>query len=694
MKLNQVLFFAAGALRRHRASVAILLFSSVLAACGGGGPKMASGGIVGTGDAGLLGSGAISAAGPDSITVNGTLYSLAGAGITVNGQAASPAALRVGMVVAIEAFTATGGGTVARSVTYRAEAQGVVTGVDSAAQSFDVLGQRIRVDRQTIFEGGTFATLQSQFVEVSGFRVAPGEVLASRVEIRAQYVPGSVPLEVTGTVGAVDAAARTLQIGALVVDYSRLMAGTVPSSLAPGITLTARGMQDAASGRLIADTLIVVSASPGPEASRVEVEGFVSAFANVGSFRVNGLAVDARAATFENGVPESLRDGVKVEVKGRVAQGVIVATKVEFEEAPAVSIEGVADAVDPVAGTLVVGGQLIVATTTTQFEDRSPAAEPNFGLAKVRPGDRISVRAVRGPAGLRATRIQRLERGTPPPSQAPVRVTGTVSSFVSTADFVVAGQRVNAASAEFVDGGASMLRDGVRVTVDGMPNGGFLVATTVTFDGDDGGPVVVEIEGTISEFTSPASFRVAGRRVDGSGATFVNGTIGMLADGLRVEVQGLQNGATVTAQKVTFKGGETATTIEVEGRITDFVSVSSFRVAGQAVDASAATIRDGTKADLADGRKVAAKGPLVGAVLRAASVEIEDGPVEGQEIHVQGVVSGYVSTAKFVVAGRTIDASAAEFGDGKASDLRDGRVVDVEGRLYGGIVRAKHVEFK
>ena len=81
-------------------------------------------------------------------------------------------------------------------------------------------------------------------------------------------------------------------------------------------------------------------------------------------------------------------------------------------------------------------------------------------------------------------------------------------------------------------------------------------------------------------------------------------------------------------------------------------------------------------------------------MLRATTVEIEDAPANGQEIHVQGVISGYVSAARFVVAGRTIDASAAEFGDGKATDLRDGRVVDVEGRLYDGVVRAKHVEFK
>ena len=275
--------------------------------------------------------------------------------------------------------------------------------------------------------------------------------------------------------------------------------------------------------------------SPGPEASRVEVEGFVSASrTSAASGQRPGGRCPYRNVRKRRA--ESLRDGIKVEVKGRVAQGVIVASKVGFEEAPAVSIEGVADAVDAAAGTLVVGGQLIVANATTQFEDRSSAAEPNFGLAKVKPGDRVSVRAVQGAAGLTATRIQRLERGTPP-AQAPVRVTGTVASFVSTADFWVAGQRVNAASAEFVEGGASMLRDGVRVTVDGVPNGAFLVATTVTFDGDDAGVrPSVEIEGTISEFTSPASFRVAGRRVDATGATFVNGTIGMLANGLRVEV--------------------------------------------------------------------------------------------------------------------------------------------------------------
>ncbi len=693
MNFSRQILCATGALQRHAVALALVLLTSALGACGGG-ETIASGGIVGTGDAGLLGSGAISSAGTDSITVNGTTYGIVGAAITVNGQPATAAALRVGMVVAIDAFTAATGANVARSVTYRAEAQGVVSGVDSAAQSFDVLGQRIRVDRQTIFDGGNFSTLQSQFVEVSGFRVVPGEVLASRVEIRPQYVPGTVPLEVTGTVGAVDAAARTLQIGALVVDYSRMLAGTVPSALAPGITLNARGMLDPASGRLVAATLIVVAALPAPEATRVEVEGFVSGFVSLGSFRVNGQAVDGRTATFENGSADSLRDAVKVEVKGRVTQGVIVATRIEFEAEPVIAIEGVADAVDPVASTLVVGGQVIVATATTQFEDRSPAAEPNFGLTKIKPGDRVSVRATRGASGLSATRIQRLERGTPPPTQAPVRVTGSVSAFVSPADFVVAGQRVNAASAQFVNGGVSALRDGVRVAVDGVPNGAFLVATTVTFDETGEGPVVVEIEGTISEFVSAANFRVAGQRVDATGATFVNGTFGMLANGLRVEVLGVQNGGVLAAQKLTYKGGETATTIEVEGRITDYASVSSFRVAGQLVDASAATIRNGTQADLRNDRKVEAKGPLVGAVLRATTVEIEDAPANGQEIHVQGVISGYVSVARFVVAGRTIDASAAEFSDGKATDLRDGRVVDVEGRLYDGVVRAKHVEFK
>ena len=284
---------------------------------------------------GLLGSGAISSAGTDSITVNGTTYGIVGAAITVNGQPATAAALRVGMVVAIDAFTAATGGNVARSVTYRAEAQGVVSGVDSAAQSFDVLGQRIRVDRQTIFDGGTFATLQSQFVEVSGFRVVPGEVLASRVEIRPQYVPGTVPLEVTGTVGAVDAAARTLQIGALVVDYSRMLAGTVPTPLAPGITLTARGMLDPASGRLVA-----ADADRRGDASRAGSDPRrgrgLRQRASSASAASRSTARRSTAARRPSRTAARIRcaTAVKVEVKGRVTQGVIVATRIEFEAEP------------------------------------------------------------------------------------------------------------------------------------------------------------------------------------------------------------------------------------------------------------------------------------------------------------------------------------------------------------------------
>ncbi len=63
---------------------------------------------------------------------------------------------------------------------------------------------------------------------------------------------------------------------------------------------------------------------------------------------------------------------------------------------------------------------------------------------------------------------------------------------------------------------------------------------------------------------------------------------------------------------------------EAEGKITSFVSPSNFVVAGRTIDASSATFSHGTIADLANGKKVEIHGKLVGAVLKASSVEFDD----------------------------------------------------------------------
>ena len=125
-------------------------------------------------------------------------------------------------------------------------------------------------------------------------------------------------------------------------------------------------------------------------------------------------------------------------------------------------------------------------------------------------------------------------------------------------------------------------------------------------------------EGIISEYVSIASFKVGGRKVNANSAKFENGVAADLADGRRVEVEGTLSGDVLMASRVEFKAGDVSPWIvDIKGAISAYVSKASFKVAGQAVDATGATFDGGTAADLADGRVVEVVGTIVNGSLIA-----------------------------------------------------------------------------
>ncbi|MDH5287934.1 MAG: DUF5666 domain-containing protein [Betaproteobacteria bacterium] len=660
--------------------------AALLVGCGGG-TMLASGGIVGTGDGALFLNGVLSATGSGSITVNGVAMDVRQAAVSIDGSAASADALRVGMVVSVEATAQTSGAVVAHRVEFRAEVRGVVDGVDSAARAFTVLGQRVDTDAATVFDGGTFDTLRNQWVEVSGLRAPGGVLRATRVEIRPG--PETRSAQVSGSVSALDAVARTFRVGAALVDYASVAA---PAGLRDGSEVLVTGALAPSGDRLVASAVVLIAAAAGSEGARVEVEGLVANFVSLARFEVSGRVVDASTATIEGGLPGAIVDGARVEVEGRLRNGVLVATRVEIKEVPTIAIEGAVEAVDAAALRLVVAGQPLAVTAGTQYADASSAPVAGFGLASIAVGDRLVVRAQRHATGLVATRVERRDRSAPP-AGTPIRVEGVVSAFVSTANFVVGAQKVNAGSAHFENGPATELRDGRRVEAEGVLSGDVLLATRIAFVADTGTPpVAVEIEGAISGFVSVARFRLAGQVVDASAARFANGTAADLADGRLVTVRGVVTGGIVQASSVEFHGSSqppATAIVELEGPITGFVSVADFTVEGQRVDATAARFTGGTAASLANGRRVHVKGPLSGGFVRATSVQVEDGA--GVEAHVEGRITAFVSVANFTVAGRVVDASVARFENGTAADLRVGREVHVEGRLVGAVLRASRV---
>jgi cytochrome c-type biogenesis protein CcmE len=153
----------------------------------------------------------------------------------------------------------------------------------------------------------------------------------------------------------------------------------------------------------------------------------------------------------------------------------------------------------------------------------------------------------------------------------------------------------------------------------------------------------------------------------------------------------VQNGILV-AQTVSFAQPPPATSLEVEGTISSFVNIANFVVSGQAVNASQATISNGSASDLANGRKVQVRGVLQNGVLVATSVQIEDAS-QSQEVSIEGLISNFVSVSNFVVAGRKVDASHAKFDGGTAANLANGKKVQVQGTLSGQTVIATEVEF-
>jgi cytochrome c-type biogenesis protein CcmE len=671
---------------------ALVLLAVVMAGCGGGGGfNLASGGIGGTGDGTLLATGVVSASANGFITVNGVSIDVRSAAVTVNGASAAPSELRVGMVVNVEALLNPTGGATARSVDYRADVQGVVDGIDTAARAFTVLGQRVSVDTRTVVEGGVFETLRNQWVEVSGLRGAAGELVATRIEIRPN--PVGQALQLTGVVTGLDTVARSFRIGAQLVDYASIPNAGLPVGFREGVGVVVVGMLPAGSTRLFASSIGLAPTLPAIEGSHVEVEGVVTDLASIASFRVNGQLVDARSATIEGGTLDSLVNGARVEIQGRLRNGVIVASSVAIEHVPTVTIEGVAEAIDAAAGTLTVAARVIRVDASTQYQDLSATPEPAFGFATIRVGHRLLVRAEQQAGRLLATRIERHDTGTAPIGAA-TKVQGTIAAFVSIADFAVGALRVNAASARLENFVASDLRDGQRVEAEGVLNAGVLLATRVALIIDPATPpLAVEVEGTITAYVSPSSFRVAGQPVDASGARFTNGTQADLADGRKVTARGVLSGGVVRASQIEFHGSSvTPTTLELEGPISDFTSIASFRVEGQLVDAAQARLSNGTAADLGNGRRVHVKGPLVGGVVRAATVEIEDAALK--EASAEGRITDFVSASNFKVAGRTIDASTARFERGTAADLANGRQVHVEGVLAGAVLRARKVAFE
>ncbi|MFK7894775.1 MAG: DUF5666 domain-containing protein [Myxococcota bacterium] len=386
-------------LARHL--LGVLIATTLVFGCGGSDGQTAdNGGIGGTG----VSQGTISAFG--SIFVNGVRWDLTGASVELDGVAGDASDLRLGMNVRVVGeFAGDGLNGTAASVRFDDLVEGPIADVPvlvmagGTEKSFTVLGQTILVDQaQTIFaDGADFDALaMDQVLEVSGFAAGANTIRASRVSLRGLFpAVDEVALEgaVSGLIQNPDGSGL-FEIAGITIRY---VAGTEFSGLARGDLLNGlqvdiEGVLRASGDEIDAEEVEREDQGLGQDdADEAEIEGLVSNFVSLSSFRIDDQLVDASGATLS---PSGfvVADGLRVEAEGELVGGVLIAEELEFEdeEEDDVQIEAAVSAVDGIARSLTILGIEVAADGETELEDERDGDE-SFEFGEIQVGDFLEI---------------------------------------------------------------------------------------------------------------------------------------------------------------------------------------------------------------------------------------------------------------------------------------------------------------
>jgi len=364
---------------------AALLLLALAASCGGGG-GVDTGGTGGA--AASFSAGRVSGFG--SVIVNAVHYDDSKAAIVDDdGVVHRPHDLRLGMTVQIEAgpIVQDADGTrvsVASKVSFGSEILGPVESVDTAGSTLRVLGQKVTVDVNTLLTGvASLAGIHvGDIVQVFAFfDPSSGGYTGTRIErlgLQAEY-------KLRGPIARLDTTAKTFAIGGATIAYGSIAAADLPG-LQEGVIARVELQTQPQAGRWIA--LRIVTGLPGiPEATATEIEGYVTGFASLASFKVDGVMVDASGkVVFDKGNASQIANGARLEVAGHMSGGVLFAENIAVrhaapaqnvpdtpEEKQQFELKGDIQSVSALAHAFVLRGTTVVFDTATTFDKGAPA---------------------------------------------------------------------------------------------------------------------------------------------------------------------------------------------------------------------------------------------------------------------------------------------------------------------------------
>jgi hypothetical protein len=619
-----------------------LLVGSLIAACGGGGgtPGAGVGGSeVATSESQLVGIGTVTGFG--SVIIDGVKYddSLASVNLLSDDSSrrdVSLDAIRLGMRVEM---SADGQGRL-RGLGISPELKGPISSVNVSTKTFTLLGQTVRVITEganmTVFEGisGMSALEDKMVVEVHGTRNAVDQIVATRIERKSQDDAAS--LRLTGLISGLDTTARRFSIGSLAVDYAAI----APSSILPSASALANGKRvtvfsgiSVASGVLTAQGVSVRGMPSGSPNDRVRLSGLSSPPDTVTrTFLLNGVRVSYASEIFKDGSVADLGSTRLVRVRGTLASdGTVSATEIKF-------------------------------VTKHYSNDDDPTIE--------------------------------------------AEVSGVITEFVSRSSFKVRGVPIDASATTitFESGTEANLADGVLVKIEGTPSAGGLLPTKIRFATTKDSRTRW-LAGALSDRSLLAgvlSFRLMGldvRLADNATIKQFNGSTASVSDLVNGQVVRL-NGAVlsdvfIAREVVLMPDNSGQLPREIEG-VASEVNVSdsgvgNLKIGNVTVTTSVATVFEGALANLKNGVRVEAYGPLVGTApaltLAATKVELKL-PESGSRVRVSGMVSDFKSISEPFRIGtqrvNVVDASKV------SGQLANGRFAKAKGAMKDGVLNVNN----
>lgn len=394
---------ADGITRRDGLMLTLLGSALTLAGCGGGGGGVAG---VSSGGTGSFSAGPITGFGSIILNSNGVRIDDSTASVTDDDGNDMRGKLKLGMLAAVRGSAVSATSATATSIVVSGELQGRIEGAPSAAQqTFVVLGQTVKVTASTVFDvslAGFNSLATDTIVEVHGV-LNPATNTLTATFIEKKNSPALFKIQ--GLASNHDATARKFNIGSIRINYSTTPdVRIIPTNgTLVRVRLTAVLPPAALPAEWLA-TRIRPPENANEDRDEAEIEGSITAFTSPTQFSVNGIAVNASSARFDDGTA-GLTVGVRVEVKGRLSGGVLIAARVKIEDDNEIDnlefeLHGTASLVT--ATTLEVRGVKVNFTGTTLFRNGTATNLVNGAQIEVKG---VASNSTASSTSINATRI-------------------------------------------------------------------------------------------------------------------------------------------------------------------------------------------------------------------------------------------------------------------------------------------------